>query len=184
MEINLIIAENLKRLRTERNLSLGQLSELCQISKVMLSQIEKGDTNPTINTLWKIANGLKVPYTSLLDQQEYNTHVIKKADTEFQSTEDGHYRIFCYYNNTPNRNFELFQIELDEGCSYESIGHSEKSQEYIMVIEGELTLSVNNETFTLSLNDTIDFIASTKHIYCNSGQGILKAVIINYYPSK
>ncbi len=59
MNINSIIAENLKTLRTERNLSLGQLAELSNISKVMLSQIEKGDTNPTINTLWKIANGLK-----------------------------------------------------------------------------------------------------------------------------
>lgn len=63
MNINSIIAENLKTLRTERNLSLGQLAELSGISKVMLSQIEKGDTNPTINTLWKIAKGLKVPYT-------------------------------------------------------------------------------------------------------------------------
>ncbi len=69
MNINSIIAENLKTLRTERNLSLGQLAELSNISKVMLSQIEKGDTNPTINTLWKIANGLKVPYTLLLEQK-------------------------------------------------------------------------------------------------------------------
>ena len=69
MDINQIIAENLRRLRTERNLSLGQLSTLSEVSKVMLSQIEKGETNPTINTVWKIANGLKVTYTMLLEQQ-------------------------------------------------------------------------------------------------------------------
>lgn len=182
VEINQIIAENLKRLRTERNLSLGQLSELSQISKVMLSQIEKGDTNPTINTLWKIANGLKVPYTSLLDQQERSTCVIKKSEIETQIAEDGHYRIYCYYPNTPIRNFELFQMEIDEGGSYTSIGHSEKSQEYIMILEGELTLNVNNESYILLPDDTIDFIASNRHTYCNSGCGILKAVIINYYP--
>ncbi|APH14458.1 helix-turn-helix family protein [Clostridium sporogenes] len=67
--INSIIAENLKTLRTERNLNLGQLAKLSDISKVMLSQIEKGDTNPTINTLWKIAKGLKVLYISLLEQK-------------------------------------------------------------------------------------------------------------------
>ena len=61
MEANRIIAENLRRLRVERNLSLGALSLLCGVSKVMLSQIEKGDTSPTINTIWKIANGFKVP---------------------------------------------------------------------------------------------------------------------------
>ena len=42
MELNEIIAENLKRLRTERGLSLGRLSELSGVSKVMLSQVEKG----------------------------------------------------------------------------------------------------------------------------------------------
>jgi transcriptional regulator with XRE-family HTH domain len=182
MDINQIIADNLKRLRMERNLSLGQLSELCQISKVMLSQIEKGDTNPTINTLWKIANGLKVPYTSLLDQQNHNTCITRKDETEVMAAEDGHYRIYCYYPNTPNRNFELFQLEMDEGYSYTSLGHSDKSEEYIMVLEGELTLSVNDETYTLFPNDTIHFIASVKHTYCNSGKGLLKAVSLNFYP--
>ncbi|NFM29788.1 helix-turn-helix domain-containing protein [Clostridium botulinum] len=182
MNINSIIAENLKTLRTERNLSLGQLAELSNISKVMLSQIEKGDTNPTINTLWKIANGLKVPYTLLLEQKEYDTCIIKKSNLEPQISEEGHYRAYCYYTNTPYRNFELFQIELDEGCSYRSIGHSKKSEEYIMVLEGELTLKVNNETYKLSPNDSISFSASDKHIYYNNGNGTLKATITNFYP--
>ncbi|GAA0076615.1 XRE family transcriptional regulator [Clostridium sp. CTA-5] len=182
MNINSIIAENLKTLRTERNLSLGQLAELSDISKVMLSQIEKGDTNPTINTLWKIANGLKVPYTLLLEQKKHDTSIIKKNDIEAQLTEEGHYRVYCYYTSTPYRNFELFQIELDEGYSYTSVGHSKKSEEYIMVLEGELTLEVNNETYKLTSNDSISFSASNQHIYVNTGKGTLKAAITNFYP--
>ncbi len=183
MNINSIIAENLKTLRTERNLSLGQLAELSTISKVMLSQIEKGDTNPTINTLWKIAKGLKVPYTSLLEQKENDTYVIKKSDIEAQFTEGGHYRVYCYYTSTPYRNFELFQIEIDEGCSYKSIGHSKKCQEYIMVLEGELTLEINDETYKLTSDDSISFSASNQHVYVNTGSGTLKATITNFYPA-
>lgn len=183
MNINSIIAENLKTLRTERNLSLGQLAELSDVSKVMLSQIEKGDTNPTINTLWKIANGLKVTYTSLLEQKEHNTCIINKNKIEPQISEEGHYRVYLYYSNTPYRNFELFQIELDEGCSYISVGHSKKSEEYIMLLEGNLTLKVNNETYNLKPNDSISFPASNEHIYINSGKGTLKAAITNFYPA-
>ena len=183
MNINLIISENLKRLRTQRNLSLGQLSELSDVSKVMLSQIEKGETNPTINTIWKIATGLNVPYTSLLEQQEKDAYVIKKSDIASQITDDGQYRVYCYYSNTPHRNFELFQMELDKGFRYTSVGHSEKSEEYLMVLEGELTLEVNNNTFILYPDDTITFTASGKHVYFNSGNGILKAAIINFYPA-
>ncbi|WP_411678862.1 helix-turn-helix domain-containing protein [Clostridium thailandense] len=182
MNISLIIAENLKRLRNERNLSLSQLAELSDISKVMLSQIEKGETNPTINTIWKIAAGLNVPYTSLLEQQKQDAYVIKKSDIVSQLTDDGQYRLYCYYSNTPHRNFELFQMELDEGCKYTSVGHPEKSEEYLMVLEGQLTLEVNNETFILYADDTITFTASAKHLYFNSGKGTLKTVIINFYP--
>lgn len=55
MELGKVIAINLKQLRTERNLTLGQLSKISGISKAMLSDIEKGNSNPTINTIWKIA---------------------------------------------------------------------------------------------------------------------------------
>lgn len=48
MNLNEIIAVNLKRLRAERGFSLGKLSELSGVSKVMLSQIEKGESNPTL----------------------------------------------------------------------------------------------------------------------------------------
>ena len=58
MEIGKIIAHNLKRLREERNLSQGQLAEMAGVSKVIISQIEKGDSNPTINTIWKLTGAL------------------------------------------------------------------------------------------------------------------------------
>ena len=59
MDLGKIIGENLRRLRTERNLSLGQLAKTSEISKGILSEIEKGNSNPTINTILKIADGLE-----------------------------------------------------------------------------------------------------------------------------
>lgn len=182
MEVNKIIAENLRRLRTDRNLSLGALSGLCSVSKVMLSQIEKGETNPTINTIWKIANGLKVPYTALLEQQIHPAAVLTRESLVAQYGDDIHYRIYCYYTNQPDRNFELFQLELDAGHSYKSIGHREKAQEYIMVFEGCLKLTTNDQTYTLHKNDAINFDASSEHIYTACESQMLKAAIINFYP--
>ena len=182
MEANRIIAENLRRLRVERNLSLGALSLLCGVSKVMLSQIEKGDTSPTINTIWKIANGFKVPYTALLEQQA-QAEVLRKADLALQHDDHAHYRIFCYYTNAPDRNFELFQLEMDPGHSHESIGHPEKSQEFIMVFAGCLKLTANGRTHILRQDDAIGFIASNRHTYTACGSEMLRAAIINFYPA-
>lgn len=182
MNLNSVIAENLKRLRLGRNLSLGQLAELSEVSKVMLSQIEKGDTNPTINTIWKIAKGLNVPYTALIDKHENDAFVIKKSEAKEQTTEDGTYRVYCYYGNTPHRNFELFLLELDSGATYTSVGHSEKSQEYITVLEGELLLSTNNQNYLLKIEDSICFSSATPHTYKSCGKATLKAMVVNFYP--
>jgi transcriptional regulator with XRE-family HTH domain len=183
MEINQIVADNLKRLRAERNLSLGQLAELCGISKVMLFHIEKGATNPTVNTMWKIANGLKVPYTVLLETYQPEAQVITKENAGRQFDESDHYRLYCYYPNTPNRNFEWFQIELDPGKCHETIGHTPKTEEYVMVLSGCLELTLNDAVYRLNPEDSIKFDASIPHRYCAVGDGILKATIVNYYPA-
>lgn len=182
MEINQIIGLNLKKLRTEKNRSLGQLAEASGISKGMLSQIENGDTNPTINTIWKICAGLNVPYTSLLEPQvQPDTQVMTKKNTLVQISDEGTYRVYCYYTDTPSRNFELFQMELDEGAEYTSVGHSKKSDEYIMVLEGQLTLKIDEQILGLNADDATTFNANRKHIYKNTGRGTLKTSIINYY---
>ncbi len=62
--LNELIAENLKDIRKGKGLSLEQVSSLTTISKSMLSQLERGEVNPTISTVYKLALGLKVPVTA------------------------------------------------------------------------------------------------------------------------
>lgn len=183
MELGKIIALNLKELRTGRNLSLGQLSKISGISKAMLSDIEKGSSNPTINTIWKIANGLNVPYTKLMDGIEKEATVIRKSEPAVQSGETEHYRVYCYFGSTPVRNFELFYVELDPKSSNVSIGHSENAQEYIYIIQGELLLETETGNYTLAEGDALTFDSSIGHTYLNRKDILLTFIVINFYPS-
>lgn len=183
MELGKIIAINLKELRTERNLTLGQLSKISGISKAMLSDIEKGSSNPTINTIWKIANGLNVPYTKLMEGIGKEATVIRKSAPVMQTGETEHYRVYCYFRSTPVRNFELFYVELDAGCSNASIGHSEKTQEYIYIIQGELVLHTETGDYILNEGDSLVFDSSIAHTYINRQDRLLTFMVINYYPS-
>ncbi len=72
--MNLKIGEKLKSLRTTRALSLDDVSTLTGVSKPMLGQIERGQSIPTVTTLWKIATGLKTPLSFFLEepQAEYS----------------------------------------------------------------------------------------------------------------
>lgn len=180
MEISKIIGENLNRLRLEHNLSLGKLAELTGISKVMLAQIEKGEANPSINTVWKIAAGLRVSYTALLEQHMPGGVTVRRKDIEPQFVEGGG-QLLCYFRSSNTRNFELFEMELESGCHYDSPGHGERTEEYLVVESGELELSIGVEQHRLFAGDAIRFPASGQHIYRSAGAAPLRMMVINYY---
>ena len=182
MDLGRIIGQNLNKLRTERGLTLGQLAKLSGISKAILSDIEKGGSNPTINTIWKIANGLNIPFTRLMEFEEPAGTVVRKADTAMQHGDTEAYRIYCYFASAPERNFELFYCERDAGASNTSIGHSPKAQEYIYVIEGELSVKTDAALYTLGEGDSLVFNSSVNHTYINNKNVMAKFMVINYYP--
>ena len=64
------VKENLKVIRHTRGFSLDKLASRCGVSRAMLSQIEQGKSTPTIAVLWKIANGLNVPFSELIKEKD------------------------------------------------------------------------------------------------------------------
>ena len=80
--LNILVSENIKRIRQEKNLSLGDLAKLSDVSKSMLAQIERGEGNPTLSTLWKIANGMQVSFNTLIAQPKLPYKVTKLAEIE------------------------------------------------------------------------------------------------------
>ena len=182
-DLGQIIAMNLKQLRTERNLTLGQLAKESGVSKAILSDMEKGESNPTINTIIKVSKGLNVPYSRLMEGVEPESTLVRRQETVMQANENHHYRIFCYFTTSPTRNFELFRVELDPNSSNASIAHPPKSQEYLYVLEGELTLETETASYTLHPGDSLGFASSVPHTYHNRQTEQAVFLCINYHPN-
>lgn len=178
---NQTIGENLKRLRTERQLSLGQLADACGLSKVILSQIEKGEANPTINTIWKIAKGLRVHYTEILDHKTEETTIVHKEDAAAQTERGGDYTSYSYYNASPNRAFDLFVIELKPGKKHLSHGHLPGSKEYLLVNRGNANIIVGNDCYAVKEGDSVCFDGDKGHTYINTGSELLSCTSLVYY---
>ena len=64
--LGLVVGQNIKRLRSRRNLSLEALAKISGVSRAMLGQIETGRSVPTINVVWKIACAFDVPFSTLI----------------------------------------------------------------------------------------------------------------------
>ena len=60
------LSTTLKQLRQQRGWSLSRLAEATGVSKAMLGQIERNESSPTVATLWKIATGLNVPFSTFI----------------------------------------------------------------------------------------------------------------------
>lgn len=69
-QVSLKIGERLKEIRNTKHLTLDEVAELTGVSKPMLGQIERGQSSPTINVLWKISTGLKIPLSFFADSQK------------------------------------------------------------------------------------------------------------------
>ena len=159
------VGKELKSIRQQRGLTLDEAAALTGVSKPMLGQIERGQSSPTINTLWKIATGLKLPLSALLREQEGGFAAVRPSD--MIPEENGAMRAYTLFPFDPLRSFEAFYIEFDAGCTHCSEGHCDNVEETVFVISGRLDVTANGQTVTLSANEAARFPAGSEHIYAN-----------------
>ena len=182
-DLTLLIAQNLKRIREEKKLSLDRLAELTGVSKSMLGQIERGESSPTIATVWKISNGLKVSFTALLSAPQSDTIVVRRADIGPLIEDNAKYRLYPFFPIEEGRRFEVYAVEIDGGGLLISEAHPEGTQEFLTVFAGELTVSVNSQEYRVGEGDAIRFRADRAHSYLNPGEVLAKvSLVIQYLP--
>jgi XRE family transcriptional regulator, regulator of sulfur utilization len=179
--INSVLAENLKTLRENKKLSLDKVAEMTGVSKTMLGQIERGESNPTINTVWKIANGLKISFTSLINHPQPDTVVVTKNDIQTLYEDNGKYRLYPFFPFEDGRRFEVYAVEIDKGGYLSADPHHEGTEEFITVFDGELTIRVKNEEYTVKNGESIRFKADRPHVYHNSGDSLTRINMVIYY---
>lgn len=164
--LNSVISDNLARLRRQRNISLDCLAELSGVSKAMISQVERGESNPTVNTLWKIATGLQVPFGSLIDMNEEPAKFVQLTNLQPIRDIEGItlYPIFSFENN---RSLEILSTSLAPHCSHASDPHAIHSVEYILPISGRLQVGVQGEVYDLAVGNALQIHANYPHTYNN-----------------
>lgn len=181
-KLNSIIAENLKRLREERKLSLDNVANLSGVSKSMLGQIERGEVNPTVSTVWKISNGLKISFTQLMSRPEADIEFVDKSEIQPLIEDNGKFRNFPLFPFDSTRRFEMYSLEIDGGGYLNAEAHPQGTQEFITVFSGALTINVYNENFMVTTGNSIRFKADSPHTYKNTGDEICTLSMVIYYP--
>ena len=142
---NQTIGKRLKKTRQNRNMTLDELAEVTGVSKPMLGQIERGQSSPTVTTLWKIATGMKIPFSSFLQEQGAEYTVVDLQERDVLIEENGAMKVYTLFAFDPIRSCEAFYIEFESGCKHMSDKHNDGVEEYIFVIHGKLDMVLNGK---------------------------------------
>ena len=170
MNVNDVIARNVRAARERKKLTLDGAAELTGVSRSMLAQIEKGE---------KIANGFKVSFTSLVEPQSEGVSVLRcGAPLE---EDGGRYRNYPAFPFDERRLFETYRIVIEPQGHLEAQPHMRGTEEYITVFQGTAEIGVGEEVYRLSTGDSIRFPADQPHRYANAGDEPVQLSMLIYY---
>lgn len=182
-ELTRRVADNLRRLRKQRELSLDDLASRSGVSRASLSQIETCKTNPTIAILWKIAAGLGVPFAALLGEASVErVRTLRKGDAQVLRSADGRMESRPLMPAGASPQVECYELRLAPRGVAPSEAHAKGTAECLIVLTGILRLHVADQVHELAAGDSVYFEADVPHAYENPGRTEARYHNVILYP--
>ena len=167
------VGPRIHALREAMGLSLRDLAERSGVSAPMLSQVERGETSPTLAVATKIASGLELTLSQLLRLDE-GEHVAVSRAGERRRYERGGHRFEELTPPLPGQRADVSLHTLKPGATTGGPGdppmHEPGSRETAVVLEGGLALFVEGARHDLSSGDSVTFDADLPHHFENEGE--------------
>jgi XRE family transcriptional regulator, regulator of sulfur utilization len=179
-----MLGARIRALREAMDLSLRDLAERSGVSAPMLSQVERGETSPTLHVAGRIAAGLELRLSQLLrlDEDGAVTVVRRSERRKGPGRISGHsYELLT--PPLPGQRAELSRHALKPGAVTGGSGdppiHEPGSRETALVESGAVVLACDGQRFELAEGDCVTFDADLPHHFENPGpdQAVLLAVV-------
>jgi transcriptional regulator with XRE-family HTH domain len=167
------VGPRIRSLRDAMGLSLRDLSERSGVSAQMLSQVERGETSPTLAVATKIAAGLELTLSQLLRLDEGQHVAVSRAAARRRSTRGGH----SFEELTPpmpglraDVSVHVLEAGATTGGRTDPPMHEPGSRETAVVLAGTLALVVDGTRYELQEGDSVTFDADLPHHFENDGE--------------
>jgi transcriptional regulator with XRE-family HTH domain len=172
----------LRRVRSDRGLSLERLAAHSGVSRAMLNQIELGKSIPTIKVLWKIARALEVPFSALIAAGSGGgTRVLRAVRARRLTSADGSFSSRALFPLEGPRRVEFYELRLSPHAVELAEPHAPGTRENLVVTEGLVEIEVDGERHALGPGDAIAFEAGAAHAYRNvSGEPAVMYLVMTY----
>ena len=171
------IAEKIRNLRKQKNLTLKNLSEMTDLSISFLSQIENGSSSLAITSLKKIADALDVPITYFFDVPQHHVYETDvAAETPFR-LEGSNAEFIRLSGEFPNRKMEgLITVLPPHSQHGESFCHP--GEEFIYVLSGTLTVNLEGRDYHIQAGNVMHYPSSLPHHWRNETAETVKLLSV------
>ncbi|MFF0869582.1 helix-turn-helix domain-containing protein [Nonomuraea sp. NPDC003560] len=172
------LAGNLRRTRLARGFSVRELAELTGVSKALISQIERGVANPTIEVLTRLAGALELTFAELTRTRLAEPEVLRRS--EGLPVAVGDTTVRGLFAAADRRRFELAEGELPPLTRSARSAHGHGSVEHAYVVSGEVTVESDTWSVRLGEGDAVRFGAEVDHVYATGERGCRMLTLISY----
>lgn len=177
-----LLGPRLHQLRKRKKLTLDELAVMSGVSRSMLSQIERGQTNPTFATLWNLTRALGVDLSELVHgQSAQQAAAIAVQPLHFTPeirTEDGGCLLRILSPAANAGGFEWYELIIQPGASLVSDPHAVGAKEHLTVLEGGLDVQSGDEVSPVPAGATARYPADIRHAIHNRGETIARALLV------
>lgn len=176
----------IQRHRKERGLTLEQLAGISGISKSMLSQIERGQTNPTFGVLWSLTRALKIEFSDLLEggsaiPDEDKIELISATHTPEIKSADGLCRLRILGPPQLAGDTEWYELDIEPLGSLDSEAHPRGAMEHFTAFTSGLQVTSGNAVQSLKPGETARYPADVPHRITNTATKRAKGIVIVLY---
>lgn len=157
---SLALARRLRRLRRDAQLTLNDLAERSEVSRAMISKIERGEKSPTFRVLAALATGLGIPTSILIGAETslQDIEIIRRSSRITFRDETSGFERHLLTPQHEDRRFELVMHVLPAGASTGDLPvYGTPTEKYIVVEEGRIKLTLGQNDFILHEGDSMYF---------------------------
>lgn len=174
------VGEHIQRLRSERGMTLDDLSRTAGVSKSMLSDIERDKANPTIAVAWRLTNALGVSLDYLFAQQNAPEPIAVSGPHEIPtlSGHDSKYQLRIWGPIELAGKFEWYELTLQPGGALVSDAHEPGTREHLTVLHGTIEIEAAGMVKRLKAADTARYVGDEPHAIRNAGKSEAKALMV------
>lgn len=182
MELNRAVAENIKRIRKSKKLSLERTAALSGVSRSMLGQIERGEANPSVAILGKLAAALKVPAEVLLENDDFESLlVVRDLDARPTRLDAGKVVLRPSFPYDETTRQETCFLDLYISARYEPEPSVPGCVCHATVLSGTVKITAEGQEFPLMERDALRFAADRPHRFENMTPSTARLLLAYQY---